>query len=99
MEVKQFLESHLKRRGVVLTASLDVKATFGSAWRPTLLKGLREAKCPRKLYYLSKAYLKDRKAVITFNSLRKEKNISNAYWQGSCFSPGLWNIQFNPFLK
>jgi len=63
------------------------------------LKGLREAKCPRKLYYLTKDYLKDRKAVIAINSLSKEKNMTKGCSQWSCLSPGLWNIQFNPLLK
>jgi len=63
------------------------------------LKGLREAKCPRNLYYLTKDYLKDRKAVIAINSLSKEKNITKGCSQGSCCSPGLWNIQFYPLLK
>jgi len=73
MEVRQFIEPHLERRGVVLTASLNVKGAFGSAWWPAILKGLREAKCPHKFYYLIKEYLKNRKAVTAIDSLSKEK--------------------------
>ena len=41
MEVKQFIEPHLKRGGVAIMASLDIQEAFGSAWWPTILKGLR----------------------------------------------------------
>jgi len=44
MEVRQFIEQHLERKGIVLTASLDVKGAFDSAWWSAILKGLREAK-------------------------------------------------------
>jgi len=63
MEVRQFIEFHLERRGVVRTASLDINAAFDLAWWPAILKGLREAKCHRKLYYFTRDYLKDKKAM------------------------------------
>jgi hypothetical protein len=53
---------------VVITAILDVKGAFGSARWPAILKGLRDAKFPRNLYYLAQDYLKERKAVITIKS-------------------------------
>jgi hypothetical protein len=59
---------------VVITASLDVKGAFGSAWWPAILKGPRDAKCPRNIYYLAQDYLKERKAFITINSLSMEKH-------------------------
>jgi len=99
MEVRQFIEPHLERKEIVLIASLDVKGAFDSAWWSAILNGLREAKCPRNLYYLTKDYLKNRKAVIAIISLSKEKNMTKGCSQGSCLSPGLWNIQFNHLLK
>ena len=74
--------------GVVLTASLDVKGAFESAWWPAILKGLWDAKCPCNLYYLTKDCLKERRAVIGINSLSNEKNITKGCPQGSCCGPG-----------
>jgi len=77
-------------------ASLDVREVFDSAWWPAILKGLRDAKCPRKLYHLAQDYLKERKAVIIINSFSIEKTITKGCPQGSCRGPGFWNIQYNP---
>jgi len=100
MEVRQFIEHHLEREGgVAIIASLDVQGAFGSAWWPTILKGLREAECPRKLYYLTQDYLKERNAIITIINISMETKITKVCPQGSCCGPGLWNIQFDPLLK
>jgi len=64
------------KRGVAIIDSLDVQGAFRSAWWPTILRGLREAECPRKLYYLKQDYLKDRKAIITIKNISKEKEIT-----------------------
>jgi len=84
---------------VAIIANLDVQGAFGSAWWPTILQGLREAECPRNLYYLTQDYLMERKAIITINNISKEKKITKGCPQGSCCGPGLWNIQFDPLLK
>jgi hypothetical protein len=97
-EVRQFIEPHLERGVVAIIASLDIQGAFCSAWWPMILKGLRDAKCPRNLYYLIKDYLKERKATIT-NKVSMEKKITKGCPQGSCCGLGLWNIQFDPLLK
>ena len=96
MEVRQYIEPQLGRGRVVILASLDVREVFDSAWWPAILKGLRDAKCPRKLYHLAQDYLKERKAVIIINSFSIEKTITKGCPQGSCRGPGFWNIQYNP---
>jgi hypothetical protein len=53
MAVKQFIETELERGRVVIMASLDVQGAFDAAWWPAILKGLRDAKCPRNLYQLT----------------------------------------------
>ena len=68
-------------------------------WWPAILKGLRNAKCPRKLYHLAQDYLKERKAVITINSFSIEKSITKGCPQGSCCGPGFWNLQYNTLLS
>ena len=80
-------------------ASLDVKGAFDLAWWLAILKGLRDARCPRKLYHLAQDYLKERRTVITINSISMEKNITQGCPQGSCCGPGFWNLQYNPLLN
>ena len=97
MAVKQFIEPELEKGKIVIMASLDVKGAFNAAWWPAILKGLRDAKCPRNLYQLTQDYVRERRAVISFNSSTTE-NITKVSPQGSCCGPGLWNIQYNSFL-
>jgi ribonuclease HI len=99
MAVKQYIEPELERGGVVIMASLDVKGAFNAAWWPAILKGLREAKCPRNLYQLTQDYFRERRAEISINSSKREKNITKGCPQGSCCGPGLWNIQYNSLLN
>jgi hypothetical protein len=79
--------------------SLDVIGAFNSAWWPAILQRLREAQCPRNLYHLVQDYLKERKAIITTNTFYMGKNITKGCPQGSCCSPILWNIQYDPVLN
>ena len=79
-------------------ASLDVKGAFDAAWWPDILKGLRDAKCPQNLYRLTQDYFRERRAVITINSSKTEKNITKGCPQGSCCGPSFWNIQYNSLL-
>jgi hypothetical protein len=99
MAAKQYIEPELERGRVVILVSLDVKGAFNAAWWPTILKGLREAKCPRNLYQLTQDYFRERKATISINSFKRERNITKGSPQGSCFGPGFWNIQYNSLLN
>jgi hypothetical protein len=65
MVPRKFIELQLEKGRIFKMASLDVRGAFDSAWFPVILKGLRDAKCPRNLYYLTLDYLKERKAVIS----------------------------------
>jgi len=64
-----------------------------------ILKSLQDCKCPRNLYYLTKSYLSQRTAILSTNSIRMERDTSRGCPQGSCCSPGLWNIQYNSLLN
>ena len=57
-----------------------------------ILWELKESKCPKNIYSLTKSYFTQRAAALTMNSLRIEKPVSRG-------SPGLWNLQFNPLLQ
>jgi hypothetical protein len=60
MQVKQFMELYLER-GVAIMISLDVQGAFDLACWPAILQRFREAKCPKKRYYLLQDYLKEKK--------------------------------------
>ena len=62
--------------------SLNVQGAFDSAWWPAILKRLREAKCPRNLYYLVQDYLKEREVFIAINSYNMRKNITKGSHNG-----------------
>jgi hypothetical protein len=85
MAVKQFIKTKLERGRVVITAILDFKGAFDTAWWPAILKRLRDAKCPRNLYQITQGYFRERRAVISINSSKLEKNITEGCPQGSCF--------------
>jgi len=53
MEAKNFIEPELEKRKDVIMTSLEFKGAFNTAWWPSVLKGLKDAECPRNLYYLS----------------------------------------------
>jgi len=99
MEARQYIEPQSERGGVVIMASLDVKGALDSAWWPAILKGLRDANCPRKRYHLTQDYFKERTAIITINSFSMNKNINRGCPQRSCCGPGYWNKQYNPLLN
>jgi hypothetical protein len=99
MAVKQFIEPELGRGRVGIMASLDVKGAFDTAWWPAILKGLRDAKCSRNLYQLTQGYSRERRAEISINSSKREKNVTKGCPQVSCCGPGFWNIQYNSLLN
>jgi hypothetical protein len=76
MEAKKFIEPELVKRKVVTMTSLDVKGAFEAAWWPSILKGLKDSGCPRKLYNLSKGYFSHRSAVMSTNSVSIERSIT-----------------------
>ena len=49
MEVKSFIEESLRVKQCAVIVNLDVKEAFDAAWWPSILKQLRELKCPKNL--------------------------------------------------
>ena len=74
---------------------IDVKGAFDADWWPAILRGLREAECPRNLYQLTQDYFKNRRAVMLINNRKIEKSITKGCPQGSYSGPGFWIIQYN----
>ena len=99
MALKNFIEESLQQSNIVVITSLDVKGAFDAAWWPSILQSLKQFGCPRNLYNLIKSYFNQRKATISTNSVRLERDVSKGCPQGSCCGPGLWNIQYNSLLN
>ena len=99
MAVKNIVDEGLLAGEVIILVSLDIKTAFDAAWWPNILKSLQDMGCPRNLYYLTKSYLNQRTAILSTNTIKLERQITKACPQGSCCSPGLWNIQYNSLLN
>jgi hypothetical protein len=74
--VKDFVEKGLAAREVIVLVSLDVKGAFDAAWWQSILNGLKACGCPNNLYNLTKSYFSQRTAVLSTNSIRMEKEVS-----------------------
>ena len=79
--------------------TLDVQGAFDAAWWPAILRGLRDADCPRNLYQLTQDYVKDRRAVTFLNNKKLEKRVTKGCPQVSCGGPGYWIILYNYLLN
>ncbi|KAK9717611.1 Reverse transcriptase (RNA-dependent DNA polymerase) [Popillia japonica] len=99
MELKEFTEDSLRRGDVVVVVSLDVKEALNAAWWPAVLKSLKDFKCPKKLYELSKSYFSNRLANLQLAGVKVEEKVTRDCPQGSCCGPGFWNIQYNSLLN
>jgi len=65
----------------------------------SILKKLKEFKCPKKLYNLAKSYFSKRTVTLSTNSIQMEREVNKGCPHGSCCGPGFWNIQFNQLLN
>ena len=99
MAVKNIVDEALLAGDVIILVSLDIKTAFDAAWWPNILKSLQDMGCPRNLYYLIKSYLNQRTAILSTSTIKLERQITKGCVQGSCHSPGLWNIQYNSLLN
>lgn len=99
MSLKKTVQDGLNKGYYIAIISLDVKGAFDAAWWPSILTSLREFKCPRNIYELSKSYFNERTASLTINSFSFQRTISKGCPQGSCCGPGFWNIQYNSLLN
>jgi len=76
MEFKIFIEESLRLKQCAVIVSIDVKGAFDAAWWPSILKQLRELKCPKNLYNLSASYFSNRKALLSANGKRSPERMS-----------------------
>jgi hypothetical protein len=76
MTVKEFVEEGPRQGLITLLVSLEVKGYFDAAWRPSILKTLKDFSCPTNLYYLTRSYFSQRTAVISTNTVLFEREVS-----------------------
>ena len=99
LTVKGIIEENLKQKNCTAVVSLDVREAFDAAWWPSILHNLKELKCPRNLFNLSRSYFSHRTASLRGNTLNIEKHVTMGCPQVSCSGPGFWNILYNSLLN
>ena len=63
MAVKEIIEGNLKE-DCTSVVSLDVRGAFGAAWWTRILRNLKELKCPKNIFNLSRSYFSNRTASL-----------------------------------
>jgi hypothetical protein len=96
---KNFIEKTFERKGFALLIALDISGAFDNAFWAVILNNLREFKCPKNLYYLTKSYFTDRKAKLWYQNTEIEKSLTKGCPQGSACGPGFWSILYNSLLE
>ena len=99
MAVKEIIEENLKHNNCTSVVSLDVLRAFDATWWPSILRNLKELKCPKNLFNLSRSYFSNKTASLCGNTLKIEKPMTRGCPQGSCSCPGFWNIFYNSLLN
>ena len=99
MAVKDIIEGNLKEKDGTSVVSLDVRGLFDAAWWPSILHNLKELKCPKNLFNLSRSYFSNGTASLCGNTLKIEKPVTMVCPQGSSSGPGFWNILYNSLLN
>jgi hypothetical protein len=99
LAIKGFAQESLQQKKCVILVSLDVKGAFDTAWWPSILSNLHNLCCPKNLYDLSLNYFSDRIASLHVNTHTVKKTVTKGCPQGSCCSPGFWNIMYNALLN
>ena len=99
MDVKNFISQSIREKKCVTMVSLDVRGAFDAAWWPSILKNLKEMKCPKNLFKLTQSYFSDRYATLQTNTHKVIKQVNKGCPQGSCCGPGFWNVMYNSLLN
>jgi hypothetical protein len=99
MAIKTFVQEILVSGEIIALISFDVQRAFDAAWWPGFLRELKECKCPKHLYNLTRSYFTQRTAALTKNNVMTEIPVSRGFPQGLCCGRGFWNLQFNSLLQ
>jgi hypothetical protein len=94
-----FIKKAYKTKGFALLIALDIIGAFDNAWWPIILDSLRNMKCSKNLYYLTKSYFTNRYAKLWYQNIQTVKKLSRGCPQGSACGQGFWNVIFNSCLN
>ena len=64
MAFKVITEENLKQNNCTSVVSFDVRGAFDVAWWPSILRNLKELKCPQNLFNRSRSYFSNRMALL-----------------------------------
>jgi len=79
MAVKEIIGETLNHKNCISVVSLDVRGAFDAAWWPSILLNLKELKCPKNLFNLSRSYFSNRTASLCGNMLKFEKPVTMGF--------------------
>jgi hypothetical protein len=94
-----FVKNTFQSKGYALLIALDISGAFDNAFWPIILNNLKDLKCPKNLFYLTKSYFSNRKAKLWFNNNEFEKVLTKGCPQGSSCGPGFWSILYDTLLS
>jgi len=99
MAFKEIIEENLKQKNCTSVVNLGVRGEFDAARWPSILLNLKELKCSKNIFNLSRVYFSDRMASLRGNTLKTEKPVTLGCPKVSCSGPGFWNILYNTLLN
>ena len=99
MALQEYIEEGFCTGEFTILVSLDVKGAFNAAWWPAILNSLRNSRCPKNLYNLTRSYLSNRSAILQVSNIKIKAQISRGCPQESICGPALWNIYYNSVLN
>jgi len=73
---------HLTKGQILALVSLDVKCAFDAMWWPSILKALKDFRCRRNVYNLTKNCFSERSAFISTNSMRIDTTVKKVVPKG-----------------
>jgi hypothetical protein len=76
LAVKVIIEENLKQKNCTSVVTFYVREEFDAAWWPSILHNLKELKCPKNLFNLSRIYFSNRMASLHGNTFKIEKPVT-----------------------
>lgn len=100
VELREFVESAHKQRGVVIAVGLDILNAFNSLQWADICDVLKRKNFPIYLQRIIYNYLENRNIMYTnMDGEQMTRNMETGVPQGSVLGPLLWNITFDQVLR